>query len=109
MGFVIADNGATKMNRERGIGGAHKTGEDRVAQSTPQNAEVGGKREGHGDSELALVPNKNHLVTKAGQIGFPKILSLLTVVLGRQNSLGACRNIVSVLNSRSPTIAGITQ
>ena len=46
LGLVVADDGATKMNRGRGIGGAHKAGEDRVAGSTPQNADVGGWREG---------------------------------------------------------------
>ena len=80
-----------------------------MAWGTSQYPDVGGRREGHGALEPATVPYEKNLVSKISGISSSKILSLLTVVLRRQDSQRARWDIVSVSDAKSSTVTGIVK
>jgi hypothetical protein len=76
-----------------------------VPWSAANDTHIGGGAEWHGSTELAIVKDKEDLISIVGGVGVMMVLDLLAVMLRRQQAHGTERHIVGVWNVQNMTNA----
>lgn len=71
-----------------------KAREHFVARGTEQDVNVGDRGQGHGGFESTTIPDKDNLISKVVRVHAVVVIELLTVMLWRQQTKWAHRNIV---------------